>query len=205
MTPATLGSRIGVAAAGVLLLSFGGVGAFALTGSLSAGQAGEVPVGAPTTGAAHGPAATPVADSDEDSDDKDSDDKDSEGTAKPSGAPTQAVGPDATGPAAFGLCTAWSHAKPSKQTATHSVAFRNLVAAAGGEDKVEAYCASVQHPSAGKAEKPSGKAGKPSGKPDKSSKHPTGKPTERPGRGGTGHPTGPPSSTPGTGTATPRG
>ncbi len=122
-----------------------------------------------------------MADSDKEADDKDAD----EGTAKPSGAPTEAVGPDATGPAAFGLCNAWSHAKPSKQTATHSVAFRNLVAAAGGEDKVEAYCASVQHPSAGKADKPS--------------KNPGGKPTDRPGRGATGHPTGKPSTTPGKG------
>ena len=188
MTPATLGSRLGVAAAGVLLLSFGGVGAFALTGSLSEADPQAVPAAAPTTGAARGPVA-PVAgsapttdDETEDADDADEAGESGKGTEKPNGAPTTAVGPDATGPAAFGLCNAWSHAKPSKQTATHSVAFRNLVAAAGGEDKVAAYCASVEHPSAAKTHKPSSQ--------------PTGKPTDRPGRGGSAHPTGKPSTSP---------
>ncbi|WP_404386480.1 hypothetical protein LL946_07880 [Knoellia locipacati] len=60
------------------------------------------------------------------------------------------VGPDATGPAAFGLCRAWAnHAKhdDGKERAAGSVAMRNLAEAAGGESKVEAYCATVPHPS----------------------------------------------------------
>ena len=63
-----------------------------------------------------------------------------------------AVGPDATGPAAFGLCRAWAnHEKhdDDKARAKGSVAMRNLAEAAGGEDRVEAYCATVRHPGAG--------------------------------------------------------
>jgi hypothetical protein len=188
MTPTTLGSRIGVAAAGVLLLGFGGAGAFALTGSTTEGRTAAVPGVAPTTGAT-GPAGTttpsgPTTDADDQSDD--TDDADESGTPKSGAAPATAVGPDATGPAAHGLCTAWSHAKPSKRTASHSVAFRNLVTAAGGEDRVEAYCASLPRPSVGKADKPSSHStGKPGGTPGKGSAHPTGKPSTAPGRPGT--------------------
>lgn len=192
MTPVTLGSRLGVAAAGVLLLGFGGVGAFALTGAPSEGGPQAVPLAGPTSSApgqvtplaSSVPTTAAETDDPEDSDDSRDSEDTGKGSKKQTGAPTTAVGPDATGPAAFGLCNAWAHAKPSKQTATHSVAFRNLVAAAGGEGKVASYCATVEHPSAGKGKKPS--------------THPTGKPTDRPGRGG-GHPTGKPSTTPGKG------
>ena len=62
-----------------------------------------------------------------------------------------AVGPDATGPAAFGLCTAWSHAKTSGNAAEKSIAFANLKTAAGTQG-VTAYCATVAKPStAGKS------------------------------------------------------
>lgn len=91
--------------------------------------------------------------------------------------PAQAVGPDATGPAAWGLCQAFAKDKPEKEpepgdespgssrgngngkgkdtgaagakgkAKERSVAYRNLVRAAGGEDKVEAYCATVPRPS----------------------------------------------------------
>ncbi|HET7173275.1 MAG TPA: hypothetical protein VFI30_03225 [Nocardioidaceae bacterium] len=53
--------------------------------------------------------------------------------------PQQAVGPDATGPAMFGLCTAVSHGGLS----THSVAYRNLAAAAGGDTQITTYCATA--------------------------------------------------------------
>jgi hypothetical protein len=64
-----------------------------------------------------------------------------------SSAPTATpVGPDATGPAAFGLCTAYEHAKVHGSAVKHSIAFRNLAAAAGGADQIDAYCATVVKP-----------------------------------------------------------
>jgi hypothetical protein len=206
MTPTTLGSRIGVAAAGVLLLGFGGVGAFALTGSSTQDRPAAVPEAAPTTGVPAAPASATKPSGQrtdaEDQADKSGDDADESGTPKSGAAPTTAVGPDATGPAAHGLCTAWSHAKPAKRTASHSVAFRNLVTAAGGVDKVEAYCASVPRPSAGKAEKPSNHpSGKPSAAQGKGSAHSTGKPSTLPGKPSTLP--GKPSTTPGAPAVTP--
>jgi hypothetical protein len=80
-------------------------------------------------------------------------------------------GPDVTGPAKAGLCNAWSASgKPKNEKAT---AFADLVTAAGGADKVEAFCADV-------AKKPS-KSPKPehSAKPSKSPKaHPSGRPSD---------------------------
>ncbi|SES50069.1 hypothetical protein SAMN05216199_0604 [Pedococcus cremeus] len=211
MTPTTLGSRIGVAAAGALLLGFGGVGAFALTGSSTEGRTAAVPTVAPTTGPGGVPAPSAQVSGSDESDESgdasdDAGDADGSGTPKSGAAPTTAVGPDAKGPAAHGLCTAWSHAKPSKRTAGHSVAFRNLVTAAGGADKVEAYCASLPRPSAGKPDKPSSHpTGPSSGKAGKGSAHPTGKPSSLPGRPSTlpGKPSslpGKPSTLPGNGT-----
>jgi len=55
------------------------------------------------------------------------------------------VGPDATGRPAYGLCTAWAHAKAQGIHKQRAVAFRNLAAAAGGASKVSAYCAAVAH------------------------------------------------------------
>ena len=55
------------------------------------------------------------------------------------------VGPDATGSAAHGLCTAWKNVAGNGK-AMESVAFRNLITAAGGEDEVEAFCAEVDAP-----------------------------------------------------------
>jgi hypothetical protein len=179
MTPETLGARIGVAAAGVLLLGFSGAGAFALTGSLPGGSpASTLPAVASTTAAAH----VPVKDGD---DEREDDKPEDDGTARPKAFSATAVGPDATGPAAFGLCNAWSHAKDTKKTAEHSVAFRNLVKAAGGVDKVDGYCAKVEHPSAKAGDTSNGKAkGKAKGKAgDAATGHPTGKPTTKPGKG----------------------
>lgn len=60
-----------------------------------------------------------------------------------------AVGPDATGPAAKGLCTAYaSHQAEGTTINPKSVAFRNLAAAAGGEENIATYCASLQTPTA---------------------------------------------------------
>jgi hypothetical protein len=57
------------------------------------------------------------------------------------------VGPDATGPAAQGLCAAWTDHQASGETpSSNSVAFRNLATAAGGEDGIATYCASVMTP-----------------------------------------------------------
>jgi hypothetical protein len=70
------------------------------------------------------------------------------------------VGRDATGRAASGLCNAWEHGNGKKKGA----AFRNLAAAAGGADKVAAYCATVPHPGPSKQARPHGH-GKPSAHP----------------------------------------
>jgi hypothetical protein len=63
-----------------------------------------------------------------------------------------------------------------------SVAYRNLVRAAGGEDKVEAYCASIPKPSGQPdAEEGDEKADKDdTAKPTKTPAHETGKPTSDP-------------------------
>ena len=94
-----------------------------------------------------------------------------------------AVGPDATGPAAFGLCTAWGHVQTEGQVAVRSVAFRNLATAAGGADKITAYCATVLRPGTSLTGKPATHSSdKPATHPTgKSSSHPTGKPATHPG------------------------
>ncbi len=92
------------------------------------------------------------------------------------------VGPDATGPAAFGLCTAYDHAKAHGTASQQAVAFRNLAAAAGGAANVDAYCATVAHPGTS-----------PSGAP---SSHPSGPPASHASGPPTSHPSGPPSSVP---------
>lgn len=94
------------------------------------------------------------------------------------------VGPDASGSAAFGLCTAWQGVAGNGK-AMDSVAFQNLVEAAGGEDEVEAFCADVDAP--GKSEdRATGKPETaPTGKPDtvpsgQPETVPTGKPSDAP-------------------------
>lgn len=97
-----------------------------------------------------------------------------------------ATGPDATGPAAYGLCNAWSNHQRNGAEPTGSVAFRNLAEAAGGEDEIEAYCETVEHPSdqdrAAAPEEESGatdEAPKPAKAKDKSGKNPG---TKSPGK-----------------------
>lgn len=89
-----------------------------------------------------------------------------------SSATSTAVGPDPTGAAAFGLCTAYDHAKASGQAADVSIAFDNLATAAGGRDKITAYCATVPHPGSASANH-----SKPTAQPSQSSGHRTGKPS----------------------------
>jgi hypothetical protein len=98
------------------------------------------------------------------------------------------VGPDATGPAAFGLCTAWTHAKAHGTSSQQAVAFRNLAAAAGGASNIAAYCAAVPHPGAS-----SPHTSHPTGPP---ASHPTGPPAPHPTGPPASHPTGPPTSHP---------
>jgi hypothetical protein len=55
-----------------------------------------------------------------------------------------AVGPDASGPARAGLCRAWQAGRGAENgSRTDSVAFQALADAAGGADKVAAYCEDV--------------------------------------------------------------
>jgi hypothetical protein len=106
----------------------------------------------------------------------------------PAPASGQPVGPDASGSPAYGLCTAYDHGGLSQ----HSVAFRNLVNAAGGKAKVAAYCASVTSPGAAAA---GGRAaGRPSQAPSASRHH--GKPSGRPSTAPSGRPTTAPSGRP---------
>ena len=164
---ALLGARVGAAlAAGAV--SFGAIGAAAYTGVLPAGlqDLAHNTIGAP---AAH-PGGRTVPDK-----------AALQTTGQTAdGATRTAVGPDAAGFAAFGLCTAWEHAKTNGQAADNSIAFRNLVTAAGGADNVIEYCAKIPHPGATATGKPTS--------------HPTGKPTSHPTGKPTSHPTGKPTS-----------
>jgi hypothetical protein len=93
------------------------------------------------------------------------------------------VGPDATGPAAKGLCTAFTaHEKSGATPSSSSVAFRNLAAAAGGEENVAAYCAEVLSPTASPTESPTGSPTEsPTATPtDSATATPTGSATEEP-------------------------
>ncbi|HEX5524656.1 MAG TPA: protein tyrosine phosphatase [Pedococcus sp.] len=178
MSPSTLGARLGIAAAAATL-SLGGLSAAAMTGSLPdsaqhvAHQVGAPPVSDEGDETEDSTEATEPAETrTDDSTESDSDATKTEDSETRRSAPAHAVGPDATGPAAFGLCNAYSHAGDKGQAAERSVAFRNLTEAAGGEDKVEAYCADVEHPS-GDAKATGEDA-------DSGATHPSGRPTDKP-------------------------
>jgi hypothetical protein len=114
--------------------------------------------------------------------------------ATPQATPTRsaAAGPDATGPAALGLCTAYAHAKAHGTGPLKAVAFRNLAAAAGGADKIAAFCAAAPHPGSTQAPTISHPSGHPTGKPSSlPASHAAGKPSAPPA-----HPSGKPSSAP---------
>jgi hypothetical protein len=112
--------------------------------------------------------------------------------------------PATTGGPAYGLCTAWAHAKAHGTAAQRAAAFRRLAAAAGGAGNVTAYCATAAPPRMSASQppepspaphatgKPSGLpaprgSGKPSGLP---SPHSTGAPTAHPTPHSTGKPSG---------------
>jgi hypothetical protein len=111
------------------------------------------------------------------------------GAPRATPARTDAVGPDATGPAAFGLCTAYAHAKAHGAASQKAMAFRNLAAAAGGAAKIAAYCTAVPHPGSSQSSQPASARTHPASRP---TSRPTGKPSSHPTR----HPTGRPSSAP---------
>ena len=167
------------AAAAAAAAALGGVAAAAYTGALPAPaqQLAHNAIGAPSPKPSHSP-GTPQA------------------------TPTRpgATGPDATGPAAFGLCTAYTHAKTHGTATQKAVAFRNLAAAAGGAAKIAAYCAAVPHPGSTQSGRPASAPTHPSGQP---TSHPAGKPSSLPTSHAGGkpsavptHPSGTPSSVP---------
>lgn len=90
----------------------------------------------------------------------------SPGATRRAGVP---VGPDPAGPAAHGLCSAYSRAEAHGSPTQQAVAFRKLVAAAGGAGKVAAYCATVPSPLASRstpsAESTSRATGRPTARP----------------------------------------
>lgn len=110
----------------------------------------------------------------------------SESSSSESGSPSSTpVGPDATGPAAYGLCTAYAHAKVHGKSVTHSIAFRNLAAAAGGVAQIDAYCAAIPHPGSSDASSSESDA-PPSSVP--STDHPAGRPSVIPSHSHPGRP-----------------
>ena len=118
-----------VTALSVSALSLGGLGAAAYVGVLpdQVQQALHDAVGAPAptvhaNGSGENPGSLPVT------------------------PPTAGVGPHAAGSPAAGLCRAWAVDKAKGTARDRSVAFRNVSGAAGGADKVEAYCAGVLVP-----------------------------------------------------------
>jgi hypothetical protein len=169
----TLLSAKAAAAAAAAAAALGGVATAAYAGALPAPaqQLAHNTIGAPSPKPSNSPAGQPAA--------------------TPSG-------PDATGPAAFGLCTAYSHAKAHGSASQQSVAFRKLAAAAGGAGNIAAYCAAVPHP--GSSHQGSSHSSQPVPVPSHS--HPAGKPSDRPATQPTGkpssHPSGKPSSAAGT-------
>jgi hypothetical protein len=145
------------AAAAVAALSLGGLATAAFTGTLPA----------PAQRIAHNVIGAPAA------------------HPSPSGSP---AGPDlSNGHSAYGLCTAYQHAIKHGSAAQKSVAFKNLVKAAGGADMVAAFCAKVPHPGSSPSHSPHPTPSHPTGKPTAhptpshpTPSHPTGKPTAHP-------------------------
>jgi hypothetical protein len=167
------------AAAAAAAVALGGVATAAYTGALpaSAQQFAHNAIGAPSPKPRHSP-----------------------GTPQATPTRPDATGPDASGPAAFGLCTAYAHAKAHGTATQKAVAFRNLAAAAGGAAKIAAYCAAVPHPGSSQPGQAtparSHRSGQPTSAPThpsgQSTSHPTGKPSPLP----TPHATGKPTSAP---------
>lgn len=118
-------------------------------------------------------------------------------------------GPDATdhpngnanpSPSVVGLCTAYTDNRSGHGKALESPAFQALVAAAGGNDSVDTFCAGILA-----SAKPDPATGHPGGQPSnhptdhptgKPSDHPTARPSDHPTARPTDHPTGKPSTHP---------
>ena len=163
------------AAAAAVVLSLGGIATAAYAGALPA----------PVQRLAHDIAGAPAP------------------ASRPTLTPASAR-PATTGGPAYGLCTAWAHAKAHGTAAQRAVAFGRLAAAAGGAGNVSAYCATAAPPrrSASQLPQPSPApraTGKPSGLPGPRgsgkpsalpSPHGTGAPTVRPTPHSTGKPSG---------------
>jgi len=103
------------------------------------------------------------------------------------------VGPNASGSAAFGLCTAFTHAKQHGTAAQKAVAFRNLEKAAGGAANVASFCASVPHPGASATPQTGAASSHPTGE---ATSHSSGPPSPQPTGEPTSHPSGAPSPHP---------
>jgi hypothetical protein len=100
-------------------------------------------------------------------------------------APGRQGSPATPSPSLVGLCTAYlAGAGADHGKALESPAFSALITAAGGNDKVDAYCTGIGVTTPGSGHE-SGEA----------TTHPTGEPTSHPGA--TDHPTGEPTSHPG--------
>lgn len=116
---------------------------------------------------------------------------DSRGVTAPSSQGTGSpVAPSLGGASAYGLCNAYQHGSATQK----SVAFRKLANAAGGQDKVAAFCAAVQKP--GNTTAPGRRVGQTSSPSDtnhgRKPTSPPGKPTSSPGKPTPGKPTSPP-------------
>jgi hypothetical protein len=101
------------------------------------------------------------------------------------------AGPATTADPAYGLCTAWAHAKAHGTGKQRAVAFARLAAAAGGAGNVTRYCATTAPPSMSPSQTPQPSAtphgtSRPSGLP---APHASGKPSSLPGPRTTGPPT----------------
>jgi hypothetical protein len=111
--------------------------------------------------------------------------------AQPAIRPSQAGTGTASDPA-YGLCTAWKHAKADGTAEQRAAAFGRLAAAAGGAGHVTAYCATAPPPGASASPTPRPvptpyASGKPTGLP---TPHGSGQPTSLPTPHGSGQPTG---------------
>jgi hypothetical protein len=101
------------------------------------------------------------------------------------------AGPGTTGDRAYGLCTAWAHAKAHGTRKQRAAAFSRLAAAAGGAGKVTAYCAMAAPPGRSPSQPPQPsptprRTGRPAGLP---APHGSGQPSGLPAPQGTGTPT----------------
>jgi hypothetical protein len=158
-------------------------GGIAIAGTAAAAYTGNLPDALQDV--AHQTIGAPAADASDAADERPE-----APAATPTGRPATAtpVGPDATGPAAYGLCTAWDKGGLD----TKSVAYEALVKAAGDEDGIEEFCASVDHPGGASAKTTHTPTSRPTGSP---TTHPTGAPESEPTAPVT-HPTGAPETRP---------